>query len=237
MGKGGGGGGSDNISRESLDLQKEMFEFQKEQVKLAKQGRESEEAKLAAQAELTTRLNRQGRQSTIKTIKKRESFDIFFEQFKKDQPLDIPDSVPVDQALQDKFRSDITTELGAEFDARLDNRGSGYVFRGNNPSKRLIVDSSGKLITQTKNAELGGFDELSRGSSLATKDLFISRNIESRTSSAISTATTAEDRRRKEAEKLQLQSGRKAHGEQKPFERLITSPARVRQAGFLRRNI
>jgi len=95
MSKSSGGGNSaemqeaNRLGQESLDLQKEMFEFQKEQVRKSEEGKESEEAKEAAAKELKQRLQREGRQALIHTVKKKDAtFDIFKARHMTEEELD-----------------------------------------------------------------------------------------------------------------------------------------------------
>lgn len=73
----GGNAAAEAQAEKSFQLQKEMFEFQKQETLKLEQGRESDEAKAAAIKQRGIEIRRQGRSSTLRTIQAKQGFSAF----------------------------------------------------------------------------------------------------------------------------------------------------------------
>ena len=200
--------GQERLQREAFTLQKEALAFQKEQALKLEKAKESEDTLAAAEKQRLIELSRKGRASTIKTIQKRPSFAEFSARAKAGAPLDIPGSVPVNQA---EIETTTREALGTEFDTALKN----LPITGDAPqNKPKLVLNDGKL-------------KIGRSGTTATRESFIKANLASRTSSAVNKAQTDEAGRRKAAEAARLRAIKEEFASTPAFRRLITKNPRV----------
>lgn len=104
--KGSGGEAAARVQAEkSFQLQKDMFEHQKQQALKLEQGEESEEAKAAAIKQRGIEVNRQGRSSTLHTVKAKQGFSAL----QAKNPLNIPDELREPIKIPDEKRGDFIT--------------------------------------------------------------------------------------------------------------------------------
>lgn len=89
-----------DAQEKSYQLQKEMFDYQKEQAEELEKGKEAEEAKKAAMEQRLIDVKRHGRSSTIHTIARKEGFGSFYAKFSEKEP--VPDDPVAKKAHKEK---------------------------------------------------------------------------------------------------------------------------------------